>query len=267
MNEEPLVSSFLTIIERHNRTPSLPGGMDHPVEECGRFLLAVLLRHQGLEQMAVSLAQLENDGCSSVRVPRPILENVSQVQKMKLKLIKARQTHNRSYKEICQPVIERCRFLFYEVRPAFSPEVTALHSLRLVRTESRWKRLSRDLKNVMMPSCKPEDILNASIQSQEALLAAEEAIRQPTPGCSSQEEVGDQERRVSKEEHENTKELTVPPTKIEKDLTNEDLSDELRMQEQGGRKKRRLKQRRSSDLSRFVDDFYCPGQIYLMRIY
>jgi len=230
----------------------LPGGLEHPVEECGRFLLAVLLRHQGLEQMAVSVAQLENDGCSSIKVPRPILENVSQVQKMKLKLIKARQTQSRSYKEICQPVIERCRFLFYEVRPAFSPEVSALHSLRLVRTESRWKRLSRDLKTLIMPACKPEDILNASIQSQEALLAAEEAIRQPTPGCSSQEETGGQERRVSKEEHENTKELTVPPSKIEKDLTNEDLSDEMRLQEQGGRKqKRRLKPRRSSDLSRY----------------
>ncbi|CAB3375688.1 Hypothetical predicted protein [Cloeon dipterum] len=233
-NKEPLVSAFLNIVERHNRTPSLSDGQEHPVEECGRFLLAVLLRHQGLEQMAITVAQLEADGCPSIRIPRPLLESLSQVQKVKLKLIKARQTNNRSYKEICQPVIERCRFLFYEVRPAFNPEVTALHSLQLVRTESRWKRLSRDLRNLILPSCKPEDILNASIQSQEALLAAEDALnsRQPVPGCSSQEDGDAHERRVSKEENENTKELIVPHTKIEKDLTNEDLSDELKMQEQ-----------------------------------
>jgi E3 ubiquitin-protein ligase HERC2 len=174
---ESLVQAFLRVADRAHRPQQLLTGADHPVEEAGRLLLAVMLRHQGLGNVATALAQQELEGCAPLRLPRLISECIRQMHHTKLALIKTRQQQNRSYKEVCAPVIEKCRFLFYEVRPALSPEVSGLNSLQLLHSESRWKRITKQvLQQKMMlidPGPKPEDILNASIQSQEAMLMAE----------------------------------------------------------------------------------------------
>ncbi len=49
------------------------------------------------------------------------------------------QDLNRSYKEVCAPVIERCHFLFNELRPAIGNEIQALSRSRLLRSTPRWK--------------------------------------------------------------------------------------------------------------------------------
>ena len=52
---------------------------------------------------------------------------------------KAHQDQNRSYKEVCAPVIERCHFLFNELRPAIGNEVNTMSRSKLLKSTSRWK--------------------------------------------------------------------------------------------------------------------------------
>lgn len=83
-----------------------------------------------------------------------------------------RQELNRSYKEICIPVLERCRFLLYEIKPAISIEMEAYKKVNILYKEPRVKTLVKkvikDLKCGRHTSDiqKPEDIVNATIQSQ-----------------------------------------------------------------------------------------------------
>jgi len=58
-------------------------------------------------------------------------------------LLQLHQDSSRSYKEVCAPVVERCCFLFNEIRPATSQqrEKIAVKSSLLRQTSlSRWKR-------------------------------------------------------------------------------------------------------------------------------
>lgn len=94
------------------------------------------------------------------------------VHATKWNLIKARQELNRSYKEICIPVLEKCRFLLYEVKPAVSVETEAFKKINILHREPRVKtlvkKIIKDLKCGRHTSDiqKPEDIVNASIQLQ-----------------------------------------------------------------------------------------------------
>lgn len=97
---------------------------------------------------------------------------IKSVHNLKWTLIKARQEHNKSYKEICIPLLEKCRFLFYEVKPAISVETEAFKKVNILYKEPRVRTLVRkvikDLKCGRHTSeiQKPEDIVNATIQSQ-----------------------------------------------------------------------------------------------------
>lgn len=53
--------------------------------------------------------------------------------------IQVHQDLGRSYKEVCAPVIERCHFLFNELRPAIGNEVSALSRSKLLKSTSKWK--------------------------------------------------------------------------------------------------------------------------------
>ncbi|KAG8176599.1 hypothetical protein JTE90_026848 [Oedothorax gibbosus] len=118
---EPLVKKFLTLTQEfskdHHITVHLNFANDHPVEEVGRILIACLLKHLGLGEMCVSIAE------SNGQIPPPVEHVLRITQQAKYCLIKARQDINSSYKEVCSAVLDRCRFLFYEIRPAKSNEV------------------------------------------------------------------------------------------------------------------------------------------------
>ncbi|CAL1297267.1 unnamed protein product [Larinioides sclopetarius] len=135
---EPLVKKFLNLTQEfsrdHHITVHLNFPVDHPVEEVGRLLTAVLIKHLGLGETCISLAENTNS------VVSPCIEHVLRItQQAKYCLIKARQDINSSYKEVCSPVLDRCRFLFYEIRPAISSEVEALSRLRFYTVASKWK--------------------------------------------------------------------------------------------------------------------------------
>nr|CAD7579642.1 unnamed protein product [Timema californicum] len=115
-----------------------------------------------------------DSGAVPVKLPKPLMDIVRTVHQSKWNLIRMRQELSRSYKEVCAPVMDKCRFLLYEVRSSTSPEVRALQHLQLLHTEPRWRKIvkgliaDRRLRKNSPPPAKPEDILNASIQSQSA---------------------------------------------------------------------------------------------------
>lgn len=103
--------------------------------------MAVLLKHHDLGHVALSLVEhgLPETVAHKHGLPRSIAEVCKVVQQAKRSLIKAHQDLGRSYKEVCAPVIERCHFLFNELRPAFGNEVNALSRSKLLKTTPRWK--------------------------------------------------------------------------------------------------------------------------------
>lgn len=88
----------------------------------------------------------------------------------KWNLIKMRQELNKSYKEICIPLLEKSRFLLYDVRPSISVEMEAFKKVNILYKEPRVrtlvKKVIKDLKCGRHTSeiQKPEDIVNATIQ-------------------------------------------------------------------------------------------------------
>lgn len=144
---------------------------DHPIIDVERLLTAVLIRHQGLGTLILAVIDRDITGISG-KLPQPIAEIIKIVHMMKWNLIKIRQQLNRSYKEVCTPILEKCRFLLYEVRPAMSSEQTGLKKLFELYKEPRFKTVvrkiieeSRSFGSKEIDSDKIDDLLNASIQS------------------------------------------------------------------------------------------------------
>ncbi|KAF5273445.1 hypothetical protein FQA39_LY07462 [Lamprigera yunnana] len=169
------VIAFLAIVEQHSKQNNFLTRVDfsfeHPVEEIGRVMYAVILKHLGLGYILLPIldAYLVQP---SVKLPKPLAEMVKQVHAAKWRLIKARQELNRSYKEVCIPVLEKCRFLLYEVKSTISLEMEAFKNVNVLYREPRVKTLIK--KVIKHLKCgrhtsdiqKPEDIVNATIQSQ-----------------------------------------------------------------------------------------------------
>ncbi|GIY42325.1 e3 ubiquitin-protein ligase HERC2 [Caerostris extrusa] len=151
---------------------------DHPVEEVGRLLIAVLMKHLGLGEMCIYLAENVNSLMPSV------VEHVLRIsQQAKYCLIKARQDINSSYKEVCSPVFRQVSILFYEIRPAKSSEVEVFSKLRFYSVAPKWKhaihkliknrRLSKVSKGKADSSSeKKEKTGDMHIISQETLLSS-----------------------------------------------------------------------------------------------
>lgn len=173
---DPIVAAWISLSERYCKENNLiwhqEYSTDHPIIDVERLLTAVLIRHQGLGTLV--LAVIDRDMTGSVgKIPLAITEIIKIVHMMKWNLIKIRQQLNRSYKEVCTPILEKCRFLLYEVRPSISPEQTGLKKLFNHYKEPRFKTIVKQIieerhmstDDIELESAKIDDLLNASIQS------------------------------------------------------------------------------------------------------
>lgn len=166
------VQSFLNIIDRFCKTNNLLSHVDfccdHPVEEIGRLLMAVIIKHLALGYQTLALVDQEiADG--NVKLTKALADMVKIIHQTKWNLIRTRQQQNRSYKEVCAPAQEKCRFLLYEVRPATSDELKGLKDLKILYTVPKFKKAVQtviaDMRKSRDSPAKPEDIVNASIQN------------------------------------------------------------------------------------------------------
>ena len=88
---------FLGLNARYCREQNLMFPMnfpaDHPVEEAGRILLALLLKYQGMEEFIACLvdSEIENRVSNHTKAPKPIVECLKAVHQAKWKLIKIKQ--------------------------------------------------------------------------------------------------------------------------------------------------------------------------------
>lgn len=191
---DPLVCGWNAVFERFCKENSLIWHQEfpheHPVQELERLLSAVFIRHLNLGPLALAVIDRELGGVTD-KPPKQICEIIRLVYQTKWTVVRTRQQLNRSYKEVCVSILERLRFLLFEVRPAISLEQNGLKKLPLLYKESRFKNLVnriifeiRSAKN-QMACAKPEDILNVTIQSQNVanknLMNYEDFNKEPTP--------------------------------------------------------------------------------------
>ncbi|XP_040568701.2 LOW QUALITY PROTEIN: E3 ubiquitin-protein ligase HERC2-like [Lepeophtheirus salmonis] len=171
---DPQVDIFLKECNEASRGRRLVMHMnfpsDHSVEEAGRAILAVLIKYQGLETDVTSLVERKT-------LSKALIETLKVAHTAKWKLIRTRQESGKSYKEVCSSVIEKCRFLFHEIRPFYTVQ-GGLNKLPILYKDCSFKNA---VKRVMakrkqfkghsseIQPLRTEDILNASIQSSEAL--------------------------------------------------------------------------------------------------
>lgn len=176
---DPLVVTWITIAERFCKENNLIWHQDfppeHPISELERLLTAIFIRHQSLGALVLAVVDRElSTGSDTDKLPQPVADVIKLVHQTKWTLIKTRQQLNRSYKEVCAPMLDKCRFLLYEVRPAISSEQCALNRLKILHRTPRFKACVRRIISEMrtakklLECAKPEDILNVTIQSQNA---------------------------------------------------------------------------------------------------
>ncbi|XP_055844671.1 probable E3 ubiquitin-protein ligase HERC2 isoform X2 [Episyrphus balteatus] len=176
---DPLVSGWMAVSERfckeHNLIWHQEFPPEHSVQELERLLTAVLIRHQSLGPLILAVIDRELGGLTE-KPPKQISEIIRLVHQTKWAVVRTRQQLNRSYKEVCAPMLERLRFLLYEVRPAISLEQSGLRKLCILHKFPRFKTVVKNIISEMRTekkqlACnKPEDILNVTIQSQHAAL-------------------------------------------------------------------------------------------------
>lgn len=180
---DPLVATWITIAERFCKENNLIWHQDfpleHPISELERLLTAIFIRHQSLGALVLAVIDRELSMNNVFdRLPSPVADVIRLVHQTKWTLIKTRQQLNRSYKEVCAPMIDKCRFLLYEVRPAISSEQCAFNRLKILHKTPRFKafvhKIIVDMRasKKLLECAKPEDILNVTIQSQTASFTA-----------------------------------------------------------------------------------------------
>uniref|UniRef100_A0A3Q4MNW4 HECT-type E3 ubiquitin transferase n=1 Tax=Neolamprologus brichardi TaxID=32507 RepID=A0A3Q4MNW4_NEOBR len=150
--QDHTVKDFLCQIERCCKQYHLIAPItflpEHPVEEVGRLLLCCLLKHQDLGHVALSLVSqcaLGVDQGKQRSLPKSVIDVCRMVYQAKCSLIKTHQDQGRSYKEVCAPVIERLRFLFNELRPAVSNDLSIVSKLKLLSSQPRWRSITQKL--------------------------------------------------------------------------------------------------------------------------
>ncbi|XP_037935505.1 probable E3 ubiquitin-protein ligase HERC2 [Teleopsis dalmanni] len=173
---DPFVVTWLTLIERYCKENNLIWHQDfqpeHPVQELERLLTAVLIRHQSLGGIVLNVLERELAGVSTSKLPKQVCEMIRLVYQTKWSVVRIRQQLNRSYKEVCASMLDRLRFLFYEVRPVVSLEQEGFNKLSILHKEARFKlfvkKIIVDMRAAkkQLACGKPEDILNVTIQSQ-----------------------------------------------------------------------------------------------------
>ncbi|XP_076233389.1 E3 ubiquitin-protein ligase HERC2 [Calliopsis andreniformis] len=168
------VHSFLAIVDKYSKANNLLAHTDfsgdHPVEEVSRLLMAVIVKHLALGYQVISLIDQETGNDNNTKLSKPLADMVRAIHQTKWNLIRIRQQQNRSYKEVCAPAQEKCRFLLYEVRSATSYEIKGLQELQLLHTVPRFRKtvqtVMKDIrKGSRGSSSKPEDIVNAKLKS------------------------------------------------------------------------------------------------------
>lgn len=180
---DPLVATWISIAERFCKENNLIWHQDfppeHSISELERLLTAIFIRHQSLGALVLAVVDRElSNSSGSDKLPAPVANVIRLVHQTKWTLIKTRQQLNRSYKEVCAPMLDKCRFLLYEVRPAISIEQCALNRLKILRKPPRFKsfvhRMIAEMRSAkkQLDGAKPEDILNVTIQSQCASFSA-----------------------------------------------------------------------------------------------
>ena len=77
---------------------------------------------------------------------KEILDILKAVHQVKWKLVRVRQEHSKSYKEVCSSVLERCRFLLNDIRPfRQSQKHQQMSNVNVLQTAPKLKMVARKI--------------------------------------------------------------------------------------------------------------------------
>ena len=180
------VQAFLAMVDKFNKSNLLLSHVDfcsdHPVEEIGRLLMAVTIKHLALGYQTIALVDQELSN-GNAKLSKPLVDMIRTIHQTKWNLIRTRQQQNRSYKEVCAPAQEKCRFLLYEVRSSTSHEVKGYRELKILHTVPRFRKavytVMADIKRNKESPSKMEDIVNVSIQNAKIKVKTEDIAMIP----------------------------------------------------------------------------------------
>lgn len=178
---------------KHLITPiSLTG--DHPLERCGKILLACLIKHLGLTPLTLAIIQREQVSLteeSDKHEAKTTNSNINElpvslgdickiVHRAKCAIIRAHQDSSRSYDEICCTILKRCEFVLNDLRPAVLGNKHLTSPNRKINGCSRWKRAFFRLKSKGFIKAKGEEdktVSKSDSNSKDSILVEEKLIR------------------------------------------------------------------------------------------
>lgn len=202
---------------------------EHAISELERLLTAIFIRHQSLGALVLAVIDRELSSNSTIdRLPGPVAEVIKLVHQTKWTLIKTRQQLNRSYKEVCATMIDKCRFLLYEVRPVISMEQCAFKRTKILHRTPRFKAFvhkviadMRESKKHLECAAKLEDILNVTIQSQTASFTTKYQSVENLSGSI----------HIDKPNSESSEHVKNAVDDVQSDIQNEVINDEKLMKD------------------------------------
>lgn len=110
VKDDSKLFSFLTFISQHKLITGPPNlEIDHPLEETGFLLLAVLFYHHGVTDLIFNWLSVNQSNLNINFLPKEILAIFQVVQRCKWRWFQDRQKLDRSHKEVCNPIQEKCR--------------------------------------------------------------------------------------------------------------------------------------------------------------
>ena len=97
--------------------------------------------------------EIENPGGNKTDI-KEILDILKAVHQVKWKLVRVRQEHSKSYKEVCSSVLERCRFLLNDIRP-FRSQKHQISNVNVMQSAPKLKTVARKIMQQSRSSTSP----------------------------------------------------------------------------------------------------------------
>ena len=74
-----------------------------------------------------------------------LVDLIKLVHNTKWNLIKCHQESNRSYKELCVPIFEKCRFLLYDLQAVVNPQKHAFKKVNVLHKTIKFRKYVRQV--------------------------------------------------------------------------------------------------------------------------
>ncbi|XP_077975128.1 E3 ubiquitin-protein ligase HERC2-like isoform X2 [Styela clava] len=138
------------------------------LEQFGRYYIACLLKHHNLVDATITHSQYKSSHNKHTRFPHIVHQLCLVVVRAKLKIIQDHQSSEKSYEQICEPLMKRLDFLLKDILPPTS-DLCEMMSHNVGAPLSRWKHAFQVLREQKMESSSGDqnDSIEQHLESEE----------------------------------------------------------------------------------------------------